>query len=184
MLLVSDSGGLGREREVITQEQLKELLHYCPETGVWTWLVSRGKARKGDEAGHIMISGGKKYRGIRVLGYPFRAHRLAFLYVNGVFPEQDVDHEDGNGLNNRWSNLRAVTPADNAKNQRLHSSNASGKSGVSWHKRDSKWQAIITVNSRKKQLGYFSSKEEAIAAREAAETEFGYHKNHGTNRPL
>ncbi len=169
---------------MITQEQLKELLHYCPETGVWTWLVDRGGMRKGDVAGCIMASRGKKYIYIGVLGYRPRAHRLAFLYMNGAIPENDVDHEDGNGLNNRWSNLRAVTPAGNAKNQRLHSSNVSGKSGVSWHKRDRKWQAIITVDGRKKQLGYFSKKEEAIAARESAEIEFGYHKNHGTDRPL
>jgi hypothetical protein len=170
---------------VITQEQLKELLHYCPETGVWTWLVSRGRARNGSEAGHIILKqNGKKYRCIGVLGVLHLAHRLAFLYMNSAFPEAGVDHEDGNGLNNRWQNLKAATSADNAKNQRLREDNVSGTPGVSWHKRDCKWQAIITVNQKQKSIGHFSRKEDAIAARKKAEAELGFHKNHGTDRPL
>lgn len=171
---------------MITQQQLKELLHYCPETGVWTWLVDRrGGIKKGAIAGSIMIkSGGKKYRRIKVMGAMIRAHRLAFLYMTGSFPEEEVDHEDGNGLNNCWSNIRAVTHADNAKNHRLRSCNKSGTAGVCWHKRYNKWQAVITVNMRKKALGYFTNKDDAVAARKKAEIEFGYHPNHGTDRPL
>jgi len=186
VLLVSDSGGLGREREVITQEQLKELLHYCPETGVWTWLVDRKRGvKQGDQAGSIMMKPcGEKYRRIKVLQCTHKAHRLAFLYMTGVMPEDEVDHQDGNGLNNRWLNLRSVTHADNAKNHRLRRNNSSGAAGVCWHIRSGKWQATITVNARKKALGYFRNKEEAIAARKSAEIEFGYHKNHGTDRPL
>jgi hypothetical protein len=170
---------------VITQEQLKELLHYCPETGVWTWIVSRGSVRKGDEAGYIKTyPNGKKYRVIRVLRGFYFSHRLAFLYVNGLLPDNDVDHEDGNGLNNRWENIREVTVADNAKNQRLYSNNSSGRVGVHWRKKHCKWWATIRVNGRDKHLGVFTNKEDAIAARKKAEAELGFHPNHGTDRPL
>lgn len=169
---------------MITQEQLKELLHYCPETGVWTWIVDRKRMRKGDEAGYDHSSRGKKYRCIGVAGGYYSSHRLAFLYMRGEFPETNVDHEDGNGLNNRWSNLRAVTFAENQKNKRRPSNNVSGTAGVCWHKRYSKWQAVITVKQIQKSIGYFTNKEEAIAARKKAEEELGFHKNHGTDRPL
>ena len=170
---------------MLTQEQLKELLHYCPETGVWTWIVDRGRMRKGDQAGSVSTEKGKKYRRIKLLrSIRAAAHRLAFLYMTGAFPENDVDHEDGNGLNNRWSNLRAVTFAENQKNKRLPANNVSGTVGVSWHKRDSNWDARIVVNGKYKHLGYFDNKEDAIAARKKAESELGYHPNHGTNRPL
>jgi len=184
VLLVSDSGGLGREREVITQEQLKELLHYCPETGVWTWLIGGKRRRKGSEAGYAHSSKGKQYRCIGVAGGYYLAHRLAFLYMKGEFPNNYVDHEDGNGLNNVWSNLREVTFANNHKNKRIPSNNVSGAAGVCWHKRYGKWQAVITVNQIQKSIGYFAKKDDAIAARKKAESELGFHPNHGTDRPL
>lgn len=169
---------------MLTQQQLKELLHYCPETGVWTWIVGGKRRRKGLEAGYDHSSRGKKYRCIGVNGRYHLSHRLAFLYMNGEFPETNVDHEDGNGLNNRWSNLQAVTFAENQKNKRLPSNNASGTAGVSWHKRIKKWNAVITVNQIQKSIGYFTNKEDAVAARKNAEAEFGFHPNHGTDRPL
>lgn len=170
---------------MITQEQLKELLHYCPETGVWTWVVGGRRRRKGFEAGcEIMKRSGKNYRKIKVLGFMQFAHRLAFLYMTGEFPENEVDHIDGNGLNNRWDNLRAVTHAENGKNQRLNTCNTSGTTGVSWIKSRSKWLATIKVNRVNKYLGVFNSKEDAIAARKKAEAELGFHTNHGTDRPL
>jgi len=169
---------------MVTQDQIKDLLHYEQETGRFTWIVSRGSARKGTEAGCVQTSMGKKYRYIRVLGSFFGAHRLAFVYMTGAFPPGKMDHQDGNGLNNAWSNLRQATSLENGKNQRLHSNNVSGIVGVRWYKAGSKWHAAIMVNRRKKHLGYFTNKEEAIAARKAAEIEFGFHQNHGSNRPL
>jgi hypothetical protein len=169
---------------MITQEQLKDLLHYDKETGGFTWLVSKGTARKGSEAGSVRIKSGKKYRWIQVLGRQCSAHRLAFLYMTGEFPENDVDHRDGNGLNNEWSNLREATPAENARNQRLSKRNRSGVVGVRWLQDRRKWKASIGVNGRTKHIGFFSNKGDAIAARKAADIEFGYHPNHGKNRPL
>ena len=169
---------------MITQRQLKEQLHYEEETGRFTWIINRGPARKGAEAGDVHVTRGKNYRRIGVLGYRPKAHRLAFLYVTGSFPDGEVDHEDGDGLNNRWSNLRAVTHAENGKNIRLQINNVSGAAGVCWRKRVKKWQARINANGARKHIGYFTNKEDAIAARKLAEIEFGYHPNHGKNRPL
>lgn len=171
---------------MITQQQLKEVLHYCPETGVFTWLVSGGRARKGAEAGcvHCNTASGKLYRRVMVCGRRFSEHRLAFLYMTGALPEDQVDHEDGNGCNNVWTNLRAVTNAENQKNMRRSSRNISGAVGVSWVKTRRKWYAYISVKSNNKHLGFFHNKEDAIAARKAAEVFYGFHENHGAERPL
>ena len=172
---------------MITQQQLKEVLHYCPETGVFTWLFSRGgAARKGAEAGyaHRNTRTGKSYRELSVFGHKYLAHRLSFLYMIGDFPEDQVDHEDGNGLNNVWSNLQAVTCSENQKNGRKPVNNTSGTVGVYWCRRSRKWQARIALDRHAKSLGYFHSKEDAIAARKAAEVFYGFHENHGTERPL
>ena len=167
---------------MLTQDQLKEVLHYCPETGVFTWLIGGPGRRKGSEAGYVQqgIRCGKSYRKIRVDRGSYFAHRLAFLYMTGEFPEDQVDHEDGNGTNNVWSNLRAVDSIENAKNQRRYSNNTSGTVGVHWNKQTRKWRVSIFC----KHLGYFHDKEDAIAARKAAEVTYGFHPNHGAERPL
>ncbi len=171
---------------MLTQERLKEVLHYCPETGVFTWLIG-GKGRgKGSEAGwvHRRKPSGKFYRHVGVHNREYLAHRLAFLYMTGEFPEDQVDHQDGNGLNNVWSNLRAVTQTENNKNMRKRADNTSGTTGVYWDKRKRKWQVKIKLPGCYKSLGYFHNKEDAIAARKTAEVLYGFHENHGTERPL
>ena len=109
---------------------------------------------------------------------------MAFLLQVGRWPEGEIDHIDGNGLNNRWNNLREVTPTENQRNARKRSDNTSGTTGVGWHKQRQKWKAQIRINGTQKHLGYFDSKEEAIWAREAANKEHEFHPNHGTERPL
>jgi hypothetical protein len=80
----------------------------------------------------------------------------------------DVDHIDGNGLNNTRSNLRVCSRSENLRNQRLHSDNTSGFKGVSYHKRDRKWQARIRVNGKQHFLGYFDTPEAAARAYDTA----------------
>ena len=109
---------------MFTQQELKRQLHYNPETGVFTWLVSNNnRIRVGDKAG--AVSSGKSYCRIKINGKSYGAHRLAFFYMHGEFPLKDVDHVDGNGLNNKWLNLRQVTHQENQKNQRLRKDNTS-----------------------------------------------------------
>lgn len=169
---------------MITQQELKQLLHYDPKTGHFTWLVNRGKAAPGKIAGHLCLKNTKQYRIIGVNGRIDRAHRLAFLYMTGAMPTGEVDHINGDGTDNRWRNLREVERVDNCRNMRLHNHNSSGVSGVSWRVQKGKWRAYITSNNKQINLGHFSDFFEAVCARKSAELKHGYHFNHGSVRPL
>lgn len=168
---------------MITQSRLKQLFHYDTDTGVFTRKVTMGVYRAGSEVGHIFKHRRTRYRVIGADGGHYKAHRLAWLYVYGKFPDDQIDHEDGNGLNNSISNLRDVYNSGNQKNARLRSDNTSGVVGVNFYKPYGKWLARIRTGSGRKCLGYFADIEDAIAARRAAEVEYGYHKNHGRSSP-
>jgi hypothetical protein len=99
-------------------------------------------------------------------------------------PEHGIDHEDGNGLNNRWENLRDVTRLENMRNRRKYKNNTSGVVGVVWNKARGKWQVQIKVKGTLIFLGYFVNKDDAIKARKKADIKYGFHKNHGEDRPL
>lgn len=170
---------------MITQERIKELLHYNSETGVFTWRVSRGMRKVGDLAGTVYTgSEGKSYIQIQVDFKLYRAHRLSWLYMYGAFPSRQIDHINGNGVDNRISNLRSVTHSENSKNRRLQSNNVSGACGVYWNKAMGKWVAFLNVDLKRVYLGCFTVINDAIAARRAAEIEHGFHENHGESRAL
>jgi hypothetical protein len=159
---------------MITQAKLKELFHYCPDTGIFTWLVSAGCVKAG------AISGSKNSRGyllIRIGGVRYLSHRLAFLYMNGEFPPRQVDHINGVRVDNRWANLRPVTNSENQRNSKMRENNTSGHIGVSWHKATSKWQACYGIGGRLIYIGLFADISVAIAARAAVAHLF--HENHG-----
>lgn len=128
-----------------------------------------------------MIAGCKQMDGyikIGVNGRHYKAHRIAWLLIHGYWPEE-IDHINGDGYDNRLSNLREVTHKENQRNQKLLSNNKSGTCGVFWKKQDSVWGAQIKINGRQKHLGYFKDKSDAILARKAADREHGFHENHG-----
>ena len=135
---------------MITQAQLKELLHYDPETGVFTWNVDRPHTKAGSEAGYVRPDG---YRRLSIFNRHVRAHRLAFFYMTGKWPEHEVDHIDGNPQNNRWCNLRVVNRQTNLQNQRKpRVDNGSGFLGVSLHTQKSgstRWRATIFRDGRR-----------------------------------
>ena len=111
----------------ITQEQLKRELHYQPTTGEFNW-IKRGRRRTmGKPVGHPNARG---YLVIQVNKQKYLAHRLAWLYVTGEFPSNDIDHINHVVHDNRFSNLRDVLHSDNQKNSLMHRDNASGKKGV------------------------------------------------------
>ena len=157
-------------KQKITASRLRELLNYDPETGIFTRLTKWGSKGIGD------IPGTKSPQGYWYIGLdnrPYPAHRLAWLYMNGEWPQGDIDHINRNRLDNRIVNLRHTTRSTN-----LHNSSARGSSGVKGvslispsRQRKSKklWQARIQVNNQEYDLGSYYTLEEAAAARKFAE---------------
>ena len=154
-------------RPELTAEQLRSILNYEPATGIFTRKIgSANQVKAGDIAG---CPGGDGYLQIRVQSRKYQAHRLAWLYVYGEWPEGQIDHINRNRSDNRISNLRDVTQKQNLQNAGKRSNNTSGHSGVRWYKQSSKWVAVITHNYNRIHLGYFNTMEEAISARKASE---------------
>ena len=161
---------------MVTQERLKELLHYCPDTGVFTWIKARRGVSLRRDAGCTMAEG---YRYIQIDSKLYRSHRLAFLYMTGKFPEDQIDHINQVRDDNRWKNLRPVTHQENHRNRGIGKGNTSGFVGVCWSKANRKWNAYITIDGKSKSLGFFEVKEGAVSARKAANIKYGFHSNHG-----
>ena len=149
---------------MLTQERLKELLHYDPDTGVFTWKMPVRGRHVGSVAGGLSSNG---YVRIKIDGAYYRAHRLAFLYVNGSFPPAYVDHLDHSRTNNRWSNLRPATGSENQKNTRIRSDNTSGFKGVHYDASSGAWMASAMLNSKTHYLGLYPTPEAASAAYQA-----------------
>jgi hypothetical protein len=147
-------------------EQLKRVLDYCPDTGVFTWKVYRGSVTwPGALAGGLV----KGYIIIHYDGATYRAHNLAWAFMTGEWPLELVDHEDRDGTNNKWNNLRAASHWKNRVNSVRKNGNAVGHRGVYFDKRTGGWTAVIGVDYKSIYLGYFKDIEEAIKARLAAE---------------
>ena len=155
------------QRPEPTAEYLRSVLDYDPATGIFTWKVRTSTSVKvGDVAG---CPNGDGYLQIGLQNRLYQAHRLAWLYVYGEWPKDQLDHTNRIRTDNRISNLREVTNKQNGQNASKRRDNTSGHPGVCWHKRDSKWRATIKHNQKKIHLGYFENLEDAVAARKAAE---------------
>lgn len=148
----------------LTQDRLKQLLAYCPDTGEFEWKISKGRAKAGQLAGATDASG---YRIIRADGALYKAHRLAWLYMHGKWPAGVLDHINRVPGDNRISNLREVTQSENMHNASRRSK--SGVPGVRWREERNRWVAQIRVGYTNYVIGSFTSKDEAIEARRAAE---------------
>ena len=160
----------GAEPE-LTAERLREILHYDPETGIFTYRRSRGPHETGDIVGHISRKSthqGGGYRVIAVEGREYGAHRLAWLYVHGEFPKGQIDHRNLIRDDNRITNLRPATRSQNVANRGIQSNNTSGMKGVSWHKAAKRWVACIQQEGVYRYLGLFDTKEQAHTAYRAA----------------
>lgn len=161
----------------LTQSVLKDLLHYDPNTGMFKWITPPlGRFKSREFAGGI---DGDGYWKIKVCGSHHRAHRLAFLYMNGAMPDQEVDHINGVRTDNRWENIRLVSGSENAKNKCLQKNNKSGITGVFWDHRKNKWTSKIMVNRTTIKLGDYTLFSKAVDARKRAEKNYGFHENHG-----
>jgi len=144
---------------MISQHDLRKHLSYNCDSGEFFWIYSScNQVKQGSLAGHAHVTG---YIYIQVNGERYRAHRLAWLYMHGKFPENNIDHKNGNPADNRICNLREATFSENSMNTKLRSDNSSGIKGVSWNKAKSKWNARITVRGRRRCLGYFDDIQDA-----------------------
>ena len=162
---------------MITQSELVETLKYNPETGHFIWKkktclkVVVGKlAGTINDRGYIVIAISKKL---------YRAHRLAWFYVHGVWPKDQIDHVNHVRTDNRLINLREASNQENSKNMSISKNNTSGVTGVSWSKEDRAWRAAIRANLKYIYLGQSKDKFEAICLRKSAENKYGFHANHG-----
>lgn len=151
----------------LTQERLRELLYYDPDNGIFIRIISFGNTSAGnmagskDKNGYIIINIDKK---------AYKAHRLAWLYMEGYFPHGiEVDHIDRDPSNNKWNNLRLVSHACNMKNISNHKNNSSGVMGVSWDVESKKWKVYIQSKGNKKNVGRFKTLDNAVCCRLAAE---------------
>jgi hypothetical protein len=144
---------------MITQARLQELLRYEPNTGIFTWRVNRkGGVKAETAAGHTTPTG---YCFIGVEGQLYKAHRLAWLYVYGQFPETNLDHINRNPSDNRIANLRLAPQQDNQQNREVNKNNTSGYRGVSYNKLRKKWVAQKQLRGKYHHLGYFNTAKEA-----------------------
>ena len=154
----------------LTAERLRDALDYNPETGEFRWKSPRKKVVVGSIAGCVSSDG---YRRIRIDGDRYRAHRLAWLYVNGRWPAFDIDHINGLRADNRIENLREARRGENNQNKRSpQTNNKSGFLGVTRRKDTGRWRAAIMISRKHISIGDFETPEEAYAAYLKAKAEF------------
>jgi hypothetical protein len=148
---------------MLTQERLKEVVYYDPHTGIFTWIKRvSNRISIGQVVGYKEKTG---YIQIRILCGSYRAHRLAWLYVYGNLPKDQIDHVNGIRTDNRICNLREATHQQNCQN--LHKAlpgSSSGLLGAWFAKRENKWTSQITLNGKRKWIGYYNTPEEAHEA--------------------
>jgi hypothetical protein len=141
---------------------LREVLEYNQNTGIFTWKFGNNRNTKANQiAGSIHPQG---YRFICVKNKSYGAHRLAWLYIFGEMPKNQIDHINGIKDDNRIVNLRQVSHAENQQNKQ-------STKGYSWHKKRQVWEAYIRINGKKSTLGYFQKEEDAQLARLKAKHE-------------
>lgn len=158
---------------MVTQDRLKELFTYYAQTGEFVRNVGRKGVAKGSVAGTTNQHFG--YIQINIDGKTYKAHRLAYLYMLGKWPEEEVDHIDGDRVNNRWANLRDVTRGENARNLARRSDNTSGQVGVGFHTKRNQWRARILGQH----IGWFSTKADAVEARLTHPLNSTFSERHG-----
>lgn len=179
-----------------TMQDLWKVLRYEPSTGLLYWRARTPDMFKAQSerlrAAHCVnwnamfaerpalnSPSGNGYSSGALFCISLSAHVVCWAMVHGRWPDGEIDHQNGNGRDNRPRNLRNVTHAENVKNAKLPRHNRSGVIGVSWDRGRGVWQAGIQHRGKKIALGRFPSFDAACAARRDAERRYGFHPNHG-----
>lgn len=183
--------------EDLTQEDVLELVDYDPDTGLFLykkrglrWFKDGYRTAEGNmnnwnatyaNRPAFDTPHSKGYLEGTLLCFKVLAHRLAWFYMTGEWPEY-IDHENGIRTDNRWINLRCVDMTGNNKNMAISKRNTSGVVGVYFRNDTQKWQAQICHESKTFNLGCYKTIEEATEVRKIGEQKYGFHKNHGTKK--
>lgn len=179
----------------LNQEVIRELLHYDPETGIFTWRKRDRKWFKrdrdwkkwnsdyhGKHAGFERRSkSGYKSIGISILGKDMLAHRIAWLYMEGGEIPIQIDHINRDATDNRWNNIRGSDKFRNNKNLSKRVTNISGFSGVHFHKQSGKWRAEVSSGKKRYSLGLYVQKEDAALAVKEFRSLNGFDEGHGSD---
>ncbi len=155
---------------LISLEELKRLVRYEPETGLfYSRVTTCSRRRKGQRLGGLSSRGYLKFT---LKGRSYTASRVAWYYMTGRDPKRHIDHINRVKTDNRFANLRLATNAENCRNRKLSKRNTSGFTGVTWDRDAEKWRASIRVDGKLLSFGRFSDINDAMAARRAAELEY------------
>lgn len=172
------------------KRRLRETVRYEPDTGFLFWRrrprshftdSNRMNAFNNRFAGKRITSRASGYIVFETMGFSLRGHRVAWFLQTGDFPTGFIDHINHDRSDNRWVNIRQVTPAENTRNTNLYRTNSSGISGVNWSGRDRRWHASISIKGKNTYIGSFEYFWDACCARKSVEAQLGFHKNHGKN---
>lgn len=179
-----------------TPDQLRELLHYDPETGKLFWKERPASMFKDGYfsrqancnrwnvryAGKVAMDTKKSdgYKHGTLHGAQISAHRVAWAIHYGAWPVEFIDHKNGVKADNRIENLREASHTENNHNARAMTTNRSGVKGVNWDKVNKKWKVAVMANGKRHHIGRFLSLDDAAAARRsAAEVLHGEFACHG-----
>lgn len=172
-------------KDQLTQEILHEYFDYDQNTGWLTWKTKKHSTKVvvGQRAGSVSTT--NRHRVIRFMGSLYAEHRLIWMHFFGTWPKGHIDHINHNEQDNRIENLRDVTQQVNNLNSSKRSDNSTGHVGVWINKLNSKKKFMAELNLCGKRVHYSShySLEKAIAARKDAENRYGFHPNHGIDKP-
>lgn len=177
----------------LTREIVRELLHYDPSTGVFTW---KARGREWFRGERECKSWNNRYAGaragtvrkyptgyqkceVKLLGKDHRAHRLAWLYMTDEPMPEQLDHRDRDATNNAWSNIRASSSMENNRNLSMRKDNSSGVTGVTWNKAAGKWRVTCMLDGKRRHLGYFDGIDEAARVAREFRAAHGFDPMHG-----
>lgn len=175
--------------ELPSPHDIRQLVRYEKETGRLFWkerpleyCASEAHQQRwnatfaGKETFLTELNG---YRRGCVLAKDIFAHRAIWAIEFGEWPDGQIDHIDGNRMNNRIENLRAVSVAENQRNRATPLTNKTGTIGIRWVEEKNKFRVSVGVDGDCKYIGFYRNLRDAEIARNAAERALGYHENHG-----